>query len=392
MHGKFDREDEDPQQLAEQRTAPPKKRWLSGSRLAAVLLVLGAAAWIGSGIIFPHHEPPPAAATTAAAPAAKFRVSVLKSEERAYQPTLVLSGRTEADRKVTILARTSGVLVDLRVRRGQVVKAGDVIALLADEARAAQLTQARALVAQRRAEFEARSRLISQGNLPKLDANNIEALLRTAESSLAQAEAEVDRIRIVAPWDGVVNSVTAEQGQNLMMMPGANGNEIAQLISLNPIIAIVEISERRLGGVRLGDRAELRLITGQKVEGKIRYISKAASPTTRTYRVDIEAANPDNRIPDGITTEVAISLAPVQATRVPRSALIFSGEGKLGIRAVNAEGKVVFHAIELVEDEQQFMWIAGVPNGSSVIVKGQDFVREGQIVEAVPAERQSASQ
>jgi multidrug efflux system membrane fusion protein len=390
MHGKFEREDE--QHSAGQPAAPKKKKrnWLNGSRLAAILLVLAAAGWIGSGFLFPHHEPAPAAAA-ANAPATKFRVSVLKAEERSYQPTLILSGRTEADRKVTILARTSGVLVDLRVRRGQVVKAGEVIALLADEARAAQLAQARALVAQRRAEFEARSRLISQGNLPKLDANNIEALLRTAEASLAQAEAEVDRIRIVAPWDGVVNSVTAEQGQNLMMMPGANGNEIAQLISLNPIIAVVEISERRLGGVRLGDRAELRLISGQKVEGKIRYISKAASPTTRTYRVDIEAANPDNKIPDGITTEVALSLAPVQATRVPRSALIFSREGKLGIRAVDDTGKVVFHAVELVEDEQQFMWVAGIPNNASVIVKGQDFVREGQLVEAVPAEQQSAA-
>jgi multidrug efflux system membrane fusion protein len=305
----------------------------------------------------------------------------------------VLSGRTEADKKVAIVSRTSGVITDLRVRRGQVVRAGDIIALLTDEGRAAQLAQARALVVQRRAEFDARSKLIEQGNLPKLEINNIATQLRAAEAALAQAEAEIERIRITAPWDGVVNQVTAEEGQHLMLMPGGAGggaNEIAQVISLNPIIAIVEVSERKLGGVRMGETAELRLVTGETVVGKVRYVSKAASATTRTYRVDIEAPNPDNRITDGITTEVAISLAAVTATKVPRSALTFSAQGKLGVRAVDAEGKVSFIPVELVDDEQQFMWVKGVENGTRVIVQGQDFVREGQIVEVTTSEQQSA--
>ncbi len=36
------------------------------------------------------------------------------------------------------------------------------------------------------------------------------------------------------------------------------------------------------------------------------------------------------------------------------------------------------------------MWVGGIPNGARVIVQGQDFVREGQRVEAVPAAEQSA--
>jgi multidrug efflux system membrane fusion protein len=204
----------------------------------------------------------------------------------------------------------------------------------------------------------------------------------------------VQRIRITAPWDGVVDQVSAEQGQFLMLTPnmgqGAGGNEIARMISLNPIIAIVEVSEKRLGGVRLGEPAELRLVSGEIVKGKVRYVSKSASATTRTYRVDIEAPNPDNKIADGITTDVAISLATVEATKVPRSALTFSAQGKLGIRAVSAENKVVFVPIELVSDEQQSMWVRGIADGTRVIVQGQDFVREDQVVDVVAAEQQNA--
>jgi multidrug efflux system membrane fusion protein len=365
-----------------------EKSPIKGAKLGAIALVLFAVLWIGSGILFPHHGP--TAPTVAAQAAQKFKVAIAETQATQYQPKLVLSGRTEADKKVAIVSRTSGVITDLRVRRGQVVRAGDVIALLTDEGRAAQLAQARALVLQRRAEFDARTKLIEQGNLPKLEVNNIATQLRSAEAALAQAEAEIERIRITAPWDGVVNQVTAEEGQHLMLMPGANGNEIAQMISLNPIIAIVEVSERKLGGVRMGETAELRLVTGEVVKGKVRYISKSAAATTRTYRIDIEAANPDNRIPDGITTEVAITLAAVKATKVPRSALTFSTQGKLGVRAVDGEGKVYFIPVELVDDEHQFMWVAGVENGTRLIVQGQDFVREGQIVEAVAGDLQSA--
>jgi multidrug efflux system membrane fusion protein len=123
----------------------------------------------------------------------------------------------------------------------------------------------------------------------------------------------------------------------------------------------------------------------------VRFVSKSASPTTRTYRVEVEAKNPDGAIPDGITAEVAIPMAPVEASRVPRSALTFSSAGDLGVRIVAGEGKVDFVPISVVEDEQAFMWVAGIPDRARVIVQGQDFVREGQTVQAVPAPATTAS-
>ena len=52
---------------------------------------------------------------------------------------------------------------------------------------------------------------------------------------------------------------------------------------------------------------------------------------------------------------------------------------------VGADNTVAFHRVSIVEDEQTYMWVAGVPDGARVIVQGQDFVREGQTVDAVEA-------
>ena len=164
------------------------------------------------------------------------------------------------------------------------------------------------------------------------------------------------------------------------------GKDLAQIVSIDPILAVVEVAERNLHGVHLGDSAEVRLVTGAKATGKVRFISKSASQNTRTYRVDVEVANPNGTIPDGITAEVAIPLAAVPAVSVPRSALTFSSTGELGVRVVGAGDKVAFVPVGVVDDQQQFMFVSGVADGARVIVQGQDFVREGQVVEAADAQ------
>jgi multidrug efflux system membrane fusion protein len=162
------------------------------------------------------------------------------------------------------------------------------------------------------------------------------------------------------------------------------GKEVATLVALDPMLAVVEVSETRLAGLKVGDPAEVRLVNGQKVMGRLRHVGKTAIATTRTYRVEVELPNPNNAIPDGITAEVSVPMAPVPATRVPRSALTFSSGGDLGVRVVEGD-KVGFFRVALIEDDQNHMWVAGIPEAARVIVQGQDFVREGQKVTAVPA-------
>ena len=355
---------------------------MKASRITAIGLVAGAGLWIASGYLLPHeHGESHAAMEPMVLQSQKlFRVAVADTLVASHRRKLVLSGRTEADRKVMVVARTGGVLTELRVRRGDRVDKGDVIAVLSDEAREAQVAQAMALLTQRKAELEAKRRLIENGTLPRLNLVDLESHHKAAEAALAAAEAERDRGVVRAPWSGIVTDTSAEVGQAAFSMAG---REIAHIVALDPMLAVVEVAERKLAGVKVGDAAEIRLVTGETATGRIRFVSKSASQTTRTYRVEVEIRNPDGAIPDGITAEVAIPLAAVPATRVPRSALTLSSNGDVGVRAVERDGKVAFVPVRVVEDEQTFMWVDGVPNGTRVIVQGQDFVREGQRVEAV---------
>ncbi len=356
---------------------------MKASRITAVGLVAAAALWIASGHFLPHETAESRAATRPdARPETLFRVAVATTSVAEHTRRLHLSGRTEADKKVMAVARTGGVLTDLRVRRGTPVKAGDIIAILSDEAREAQVLQAKALVEQRKIELEAKRRLIELNAVPKLELANLEAQHKAAIATLAAAEAERDRGVVRAPWSGIVTDVVGEVGSSAFSF---QGKEIAQIVSLDPMLAVVEVSERRMAGIKVGEQAEVRLVTGQTATGRVRFVSRTASQTTRTYRIEVELKNPDGAIPDGITAEVSIPIAPQPASRVPRSALTFSSKGELGVRTVGGDGIVGFAPITVVEDEQAFMWVSGLGNGTRVVVQGQDFVREGQKVEAVPA-------
>ncbi len=163
-----------------------------------------------------------------------------------------MSGRTEADHKVAITARTGGVLTELRVKRGQHVEKGEIVAMLSDDARQAQVAQAEALVDQRKAELDAKRSLIASGALPKLDLVNLESQYKSAQAALGSARAELDRSIVRAPWAGVITDVPAEVGGAAFSMAG---KEIATLVALDPMLAVVEVSERKLAGIKVGEIA-----------------------------------------------------------------------------------------------------------------------------------------
>jgi multidrug efflux system membrane fusion protein len=112
------------------------------------------------------------------------------------------------------------------------------------------------------------------------------------------------------------------------------------------------------------------------------FVSKAAAGTTRTYRVEAEAPNPDAAIVAGLTTEILIDTPARPAARIPRSAITLNTEGDVGVMLVDAESRAQFAPVALVGDEGESFLIAGPPDGAQMIVVGQEFVASGAPVKA----------
>lgn len=350
------------------------------SRLVAIALIAAAGLWIGSGYVLPHAEEPKAPERPAAATAPVQKVAVATALPEKHPRQIAISCVTRADHRAMATARGAGIIEDLKVARGATVKAGDVIATISDEGRSAAVKQAEALLDQRQAEYQANKTLIDRGNAPRNNLPALEAGVAAARAALAAAEAEAQKSFVRAPVDGVVDLVPVQLGQAVQV-----GTDLAEIVGPDPMLAVGAVTEAERGALKAGQTAAVRFIDGGTAVGTITFISLSAEKATRTYPVEARIANPDAAIADGVTCEMTIALEPLEAAAVPRSALVFSDEGRLGVRIADEKSQARFVPVNIVEDGRQSVWVTGISEAVRVIVVGQDFVKEGDPVEAVQA-------
>jgi multidrug efflux system membrane fusion protein len=363
---------------------------ISFHKVAALAVLAISAAWILSGEFSTAGSASQEAGATqadTAVPAAPLRTVAVVSPPRVEHARAIrISGQTEADRRADIATRAGGIIAQLPVRKGDSVRAGDLLLRLDAEEKEAAVDTARQVLAQRQAEAEAAERLAKSGNVPKLQLDSARSAVASARSQLEAATAELARNEVRAPFDGLVDRVTVEEGSSV-----AQGAQVATILALDPIIASGEVSERDLGFLQLGAAADVRLASGTTVEGTLRYISRDASPQTRTFRVEIAVSNKDKKVPAGMTAEIVLRTGAVDAVVLPRSVVTLSGTGDLGIRAVDGSNQVTFHPIDLVDDTPTGLVLGGIPADARVVVAGQDLVKEGDKVNVVEADAEQVN-
>lgn len=293
--------------------------------------------------------------------------------------TLSVTGRSEASRQVELRAETAGQVAKLQARRGDRIKENAVIASLRLDDRQARLAEAMALLKQREIEFQAAQKLHEKGFRSTTAQAAAEAQLDAARAVVEQIEIDIERTQIRAPFDGIVGAGHIELGGYVGI-----GDTVAMLVDLDPILIVGSVSERQIGALKVGELANVRLVDGVTASGTIRFIAPVADQSTRTYRIEIEVPNPDHRIRDGLTAEIAIGLDNTKAHFVPPSSLTLNDEGTVGVRCVDENGVVKFYPVNVLEDQPSGIWLTGLPDRVQLIVVGQEFVIDGERVKATP--------
>ena len=183
---------------------------------------------------------------------------------------------------------------------------------------------------------------------------------------------ELNRTEVKSPFSGYIESI---------VKPGNfldRGQVCATIIDLDPIKFIAEIPEIRIADVKVGQKVLIELITGEKIEGKLSFVSKSASPQTKTFRVESEIDNTKGLIKDGITSTITIKTDPILSHKISPSILDLDDSGNIGVKILTSENIVKFIPIFIVEDLEDGLWISGIPEKVDLIVKGHGFVEDGQ--------------
>jgi membrane fusion protein, multidrug efflux system len=362
------------------RHSRKKERIMKKSHFAAAVIAALAILYFALHALFGSTSTKPVEVLPQAQAEQAFTVVVRTLSATERPGILLLRGRSEAARQVSVRAETAGAVALAPVKEGRAVKKGDILCRLSVQARQANLDQAKANREARKLEWEAAKVLEQKGHRSANATASAKAAYDAAYAGVRRAEIELANINIRAPFDGVFERRDAEIGD--FLTPGQSCGVVAEL---DPLIVAANVSELDVAKVRVGMPGSATLASGEKLNGYIRYVNPIADTSTRTFKIELQADNSKGNLRAGITADLRLAGAPVLAQHIPADTMVLDDEGRLGVRIVDDTNHVQFFPITIIEDDGKGVWVSGVPAQVRLIVEGQDFVRKGSLVEPVEA-------
>ena len=239
-----------------------------------------------------------------------------------------IRGRTQANRTVVVRSETSGVVAQTPVLQGSSVKAGALLCRLSVDARQASLAEAQANQKSKQLQMQASQNLAARGFRSPTQVLSDQASLDAASAAVRQAEVALDQVNIRAPFAGVFDHRDAEIGAYL-----SPGQSCGTLVELDPLLIVGDLAESDVGKVRVGETVSAKLVSGETIAGRVRYVAHDADPQTRTYRVEITASNPGGKVRSGLSADISVDAGEFGGA--PGSG------GRAGARRRRAPGRAV---------------------------------------------------
>jgi RND family efflux transporter MFP subunit len=328
-----------------------------------------------------------------------------KEEEAAAPPRPVLSlvvtptalpgtrfaGMVQAKVQAALGSRVAGRLVSRTVHVGDLVKKGDVLAVLdatayelavrsaRAELSSAEATLSSAVAAEERQKTLLQSNAAAQAAVESAEQSReaADAGLVRARTALVKAEEQLSYTRILAEFDGVVVATGAEVGQ--IVSPGEAIVTVARPDERDAVVDIPETAETIAVGSRFA--VSLQINPAVKVMGTVREVAPSADAVTRTRRVKIALENPPETVRLGTTITAELEGPDLTAIMIPETAVLLK-DGKPHVWLVDAgKGEVHLAPIETGVAANRYLQVAGgLKDGDRVVTAGVNSLEEGQKV------------
>ena len=270
------------------------------SYLIAGLLAAGLAGWLVSGQVGGNEAENAENGETVASSSdvpqpsderqiLSVRVQDLTAET--IEREIVINGKTAPVRSVEMRAETNGRVIGVDAREGAFVTEGDVIIQLDPRDREVLTLEAEALLRQRQVELDAAKQLGEKGFQAETSVVLAEANFAAAEAALKRAQLDFDHTKVTAPFAGILDRRHVEIGDFVDI-----GDPLAMLLDQDPYLVTGDVTETEVAKLEVGMIGKVRLATGERVEGRLRYVASRADQQTRTFEVELEVPNPAGRL------------------------------------------------------------------------------------------------
>lgn len=314
--------------------------------------------------------------------AVKVAPATLEDVRRSVHAPAVIHPRQQA----AIASRLTAAIRELLVRKGDRVKAGQLLARLENRDILAQRAEAEAALHQAQALAESRTRLFEEGAIPKRDLLATQTELLQTKARLEGILAQLRFTELLAPFDGLVTEQFLYPGD--MAQPSS---PVFTVADLSLAVARAQVPESEAASVRAGQSG--LFVPGDSpaasYEGQVTVVNRAVDPARQAIEVWCEIPNANTRLLPGAFGELRIFTATSpRSVVVPLGALQFAEGTRKGSVLVVDDQKLA-HRKEVVGGEVfdgKVQVVEGLKEGETVVVEGGYGLPDGTSVRILPAQ------
>ncbi len=318
--------------------------------------------------------PPGGQSQSAAVP-----VRVQPVQRASISQHLETNGTLEAENEVDIVARTSGPVTEINTEEGQMVRAGQLIARI--DPREATNQAAIAAVGRDEAKlaFDRTKSSFDQGLVSQESYDVALSKLSSTEAQLESAKIQLAYTEIRAPFDALV--VTRDIKLAQYVSPGTT---LFRVSDFTPLLCRVEVPEKDLPRISLGQEAHLRVeaFPEERFEASVARMRPTLDAATGTFTVTLEVEGRDKLRPGMFASVYLQTDTHERALVIPRESLVLDSLGDTVY--VMVDNTAQRREVQLgLRDETSVEVTDGISEGDLLIVLGQDGLADGTPIEAM---------
>ncbi|MCM0613435.1 efflux RND transporter periplasmic adaptor subunit [Marinobacter sediminum] len=311
------------------------------------------------------------------------QISAVKARTELWTPAIKAVGSIEAVNGINVANEVPGVIEAINFESGDSVKEGDVLIRIDSAIDQAGLRTRKAEAQLANQEFKRVSDLLPKRAVSQSQYDEAKANFDAARARVNEAEAELSKKIIRAPFDGRLGIRLVDQGEYI-----ATGTAIVEINMLDPIYVDYTLSEKNLQNVGNGYPviATVAAVPDQKFEGTVSAINTSVSPETRTVRIRATLDNREHLLRPGMfATVMTRQPKDDEVITVPRTAVSYNTYGDfVFVVEKNDQGNLVVNRRSITSGETRDGRVAilsGLNEGETVVSKGLLRLRAGQSVE-----------
>ncbi|NIE63750.1 efflux RND transporter periplasmic adaptor subunit [Burkholderia sp. Ax-1719] len=315
-------------------------------------------------------------------------------------PSTTYPGGVQARNSTPLSFRVNGKIIERSVRLGDAVKPGQVLARLdpADYDKNAASAQAQYDAAQHRLVFakqqldrdtaQAQANLIARAQFEQTQDAYASAVAQRdqAKQQLALSQDQRRYTQLVADHAGVITAENADTGQNVQA-----GQAVYQLAWTGEVDVVSDLPENAIAGLHTGDSAQVTLpaLPGRTYAAKVRELSAAADPQSRTWRIKLTLEHPDADVRLGMTANIALSPNPAgngqpRSFTIPATALFHDGNAPALWIVQGADNVLQLRRVSVSRYDARTITVTdGLKDGDRIVLQGVHTVSVGEKVHPI---------